>query len=92
LVTINGKLEIIELKIDTTVATDKIEHLLVESMPWKQLIVPKDKIVLFNLTYEVGSIPYVLFLDDKGKVITRSFGFDENTSGEYESIIAKYIK
>lgn len=31
-VTINGKLEIIELKIDTTVATDKIEHLLVESI------------------------------------------------------------
>lgn len=66
--------------------------LFVESMPWKQLIVPKDKVELFNLTYEVGSIPYVLFLDDKGKVITSSIGFDENTSEENESIIAKYIK
>jgi thiol-disulfide isomerase/thioredoxin len=81
----------------TSVSTDENRAswkaaLFVESMPWKQLIVPKDKIELFNLTYEVGSIPYVLFLDDKGKVITRSIGFDENTSGEYESIIAKYIK
>ena len=81
----------------TSVSTDENRAswkaaLFVESMPWKQLIVPKDKIELFNLTYEVGSIPYVLFLDDKGKVITRSIGFDENTSVEYESIIAKYIK
>ena len=81
----------------TSVSTDENRAswkaaLFVESMPWKQLIVPKDKIELFNLTYEVGSIPYVLFLDDKGKVITRSIGFDENTSGEYESIIARYIK
>ena len=81
----------------TSVSTDENRAswkaaLFVESMPWKQLIVPKDKIELFNLTYEVGSIPYVLFLDDKGKVITRSIGFDENTTGEYESIIAKYIK
>jgi len=62
-----------------------------ESMPWKQLIVPKEKTELFNTLYEVGSIPYVIFLDNKGKVITRSIGVDANTQEEYNTIIHKYI-
>jgi thiol-disulfide isomerase/thioredoxin len=62
-----------------------------ESMPWKQLIVPKEKTELFNTLYEVGSIPYVIFLDNKGKVITRSIGVDANTQEEYKTIIHKYI-
>ena len=62
-----------------------------ESMPWRQLIVPKEKTELFNTLYEVGSIPYVIFLDNKGKVITRSIGVDANTQEEYNTIIHKYI-
>lgn len=62
-----------------------------ESMPWRQLIVPKKKTELFNTLYEVGSIPYVIFLDNKGKVITRSIGVDANTQEEYKIIIHKYI-
>jgi thiol-disulfide isomerase/thioredoxin len=62
-----------------------------ESMPWKQLIVPKEKTELFNTLYEVGSIPYVIFLDNKGKVITRSIGVDANTQEDYKTIIHKYI-
>jgi thiol-disulfide isomerase/thioredoxin len=62
-----------------------------ESMPWRQLIVPKEKTELFNTLYEVGSIPYVIFLDNKGKVITRSIGVDANTQEEYKTIIHKYI-
>jgi len=46
---------------------------------------------LFNTLYEVGSIPYVIFLDNKGKVITRSIGVDANTQEEYNTIIHKYI-
>jgi thioredoxin-related protein len=62
-----------------------------EGMPWRQLIVPKDKAELFNIIYEVGSIPYVIFLDDKGKVITRRIGVDAKTQEEYKTIIHKYI-
>lgn len=80
----------------TSISTDETRtswkvSLFVESMPWRQLIVPKEKKELFNTLYEVGSIPYVIFLDNKGKVITRSIGVDANTQEEYKIIIHKYI-
>ena len=63
-----------------------------EKMPWKQLIVPQNKTELFNTFYEVGDIPYVIFLNKKGNVIGRSIGIDANTEEEYKSIIDKNIQ
>ena len=65
--------------------------LFIERMPWKQLIVPNQKMDLFKSVYEVGSIPYVIFLDSNGRVIARSIGIDDDTYREYEKVISKYI-
>lgn len=63
-----------------------------EKMPWKQLLVPKQKKDSFNTALEVGSIPYVLFLDDKGNLISRTIGVDASSFNEYKSIIEPYVK
>jgi thiol-disulfide isomerase/thioredoxin len=62
-----------------------------EKMTWPQLIVPIEKMTTFKSTFEVGAIPYVVFLDGQGKLITRSIGVDVNTIEEYKSIIKKYL-
>ena len=84
------ELSIVSISIDEDIISWK-RALNSERMPWRQLIVPKEKTELFNTLYEVGSIPYVIFLDNKGKVITRSIGVDANTQEEYKTIIHKYI-
>lgn len=64
----------------------------VENMKWRQLIVPTEKINKFNILFEVGSIPYVLFLDPQGKLLNRFIGYDKNSIAEYTKIIESKLK
>lgn len=63
-----------------------------EKMNWKQLLVPQAKKEVFNNLFEIGSIPCVLFLDGKGKLISRTIGLDANSLEEYKKIINQYLK
>lgn len=64
----------------------------VVNMNWRQLIVPAEKKDIFNAKFEVGSIPYTLFLNSNGKLLSRFIGYDKNSFGEYKKIIDNDLK
>jgi thiol-disulfide isomerase/thioredoxin len=86
----NG-LSITSISIDNTKESWQ-NALKVENMSWRQLIVPSGKINKFNTTFEVGSIPYIIFLDSGGKLLKRFIGYDKNSIGEYTQIIKNRVK
>lgn len=63
-----------------------------ENMIWPQLIVPDEKRQSIKSRFEVGSIPYILFLDNKGKLIYRSIGIEKESFEKYKKIIDNYLK
>jgi len=58
-----------------------------EKMNWNQLIVPFEKMDEFKTKFEIGSIPVVIFVNNQGKVITRTIGVDVNSSQQYRTIL-----
>ncbi|MEO6838805.1 MAG: TlpA disulfide reductase family protein [Ginsengibacter sp.] len=64
----------------------------VENMSWRQLIVSAEKKAIFNTKFEVSSIPYTIFLNSKGKLLSSFIGYDKNSFGEYKKIIDDGMK
>jgi thiol-disulfide isomerase/thioredoxin len=87
----NKGLTITSISIDEN-KTNWIKALEEEKMDWKQLIVNTEQKEKFNKVLEVGSIPYVLFVDGKGNLINRTIGVDANSFEEYKKIIEKELK
>ncbi len=76
----------------TSISIDEIKKswqnaLKVENMSWRQLIVPTEKKDYFKTKFEVGSIPYTIFLNSRGKLINRFIGYDKNNISEYIKLI-----
>lgn len=69
-----------------------LKALQLENMPWVQLRVFGDKIQLFNDQLDVGSIPYIVFIDNQGKILYRTIGVTNDSFKEYQKIIEKYLK
>ena len=62
-----------------------------QKMSWRQFIVTQENLKNFNEKFEVGSIPYVIFLNNKGKLITRFIGYERNRINEYRKIIEENL-
>lgn len=63
-----------------------------EQMSWPQLIIPETGMQQIKEQFEIGAIPYTLFLDRNGKLITRFIGNDENTASQYEQVISTNLR
>lgn len=66
-----------------------LKALNLNKMSWRQLFVQSDRLKEFNTEYEVGSIPYVLFINDKGKLIKRFIGYNKSNFEEYKKILTQ---
>ncbi|MCC6286781.1 MAG: TlpA family protein disulfide reductase [Chitinophagaceae bacterium] len=62
-------------------------------MPWRQLLLPSS---LHSSGNEIlgfdGSIPTVLFFDNRGKLIEKIIGYDKNNLKRYLQIISRVIE
>ncbi|WP_164972701.1 thioredoxin-like domain-containing protein [Lacibacter luteus] len=86
-----NQLNIVSISIDDS-RKSWLSAVAAEQMNWPQLIIPENKRQQLKEQFEVGAIPYTLFLDSKGKLISRFIGNDQNTVLEYEQIINENLK
>lgn len=62
-----------------------------EKMPWKQLLISKELLTYSKEFFGYnGSIPTVLFVDNKGVIVKKIIGYDKNNSVEFRKIINQY--
>lgn len=63
-----------------------------EKMPWKQLLMTPEAMEfskeIFGFTQQV---PLTLFVDGEGETINSFLGYGEESTGEFEGIIAEYL-
>jgi thiol-disulfide isomerase/thioredoxin len=67
------------------------QALMIEKMPWRQLIVKKDQIERIENIFRFTSIPFIVFTDQNGKEIGRFADYDESAAGLYEELIKKHL-
>jgi thiol-disulfide isomerase/thioredoxin len=58
-----------------------------EQMPWRQLLVSPDKKLAVGNQFEVGAVPYTLFIDGKGKLIQRFVGIEKDSQEKYRKLL-----
>lgn len=88
----NPDFNIISISLDSE-KKDWLKALEKEEMPWMQLLLPlalkADQNDLFQFD---GSIPTTFFFDDKGRLLKKTVGYDEQLFETYQSIISEKIK
>ncbi len=78
-----NELNIVSISIDDS-RKSWLNAVAAEQMSWPQLIIPQTSMQQIKEQFEIGAIPYTLFLDSNGKLITRFIGNDENSASQYE--------
>jgi thiol-disulfide isomerase/thioredoxin len=63
----------------------------IDKVPWTQLIIPIQNMETFKNNYEINGIPYIIFTDRKGKLITRTIGSEKADFKTYTEIIEKQL-
>ncbi len=86
-----SELNIVSVSIDES-RKSWLSAVAAEQMNWPQLIIPESNRQHLKEKFEVGAIPYTLFLDSNGKLITRFIGNDGNIGLQYEQIINANLK
>lgn len=69
-----------------------LEAIEIEKMPWPQLIIPSEKLELIKARFEIAGIPYVIFTDSNGKLISRTIGSEKGDYELYKKLIEKNLK
>jgi thiol-disulfide isomerase/thioredoxin len=62
-----------------------------EDMPWEQLIVDSLSLSKIKSSFNISSIPLLIFSGNKGQEIARFTGYDPGEKDEYTPIIRKHI-
>lgn len=86
-----SELNIVSISIDDS-RKSWLSAVAAEQMNWPQLIIPESKMQQLKEQFEIGAIPYTLFLESNGKLISRFIGNDENSVSQYEQIINANLK
>ncbi len=86
-----SELNIVSISIDDS-RKSWLSAVAAEQMNWPQLIIPENKMQQIKEQFEIGAIPYTLFLESNGKLISRFIGNDENSVSQYEQIINANLK
>ena len=79
-------LAITSISIDTDPARWQ-EALKKEQMPWRQLIIPADRIESTENIFRFTSIPFLVFTDQRGVEIARFADYEESVLERYEALI-----
>ncbi|AYQ34027.1 TlpA disulfide reductase family protein [Runella sp. SP2] len=59
-----------------------------EQMPWKQLVMTDKTRIYANELFQFdGSIPTTLFVDNKGQIVEKFVGYDDNSLEKFEHLI-----
>lgn len=62
-----------------------------EKMQWRQLLlIGKEKIYYKELFNFDGSIPTILFINNQGKIVKKTVGFDEKNMEVFKDLLLKY--
>lgn len=63
----------------------------IEKMPWRQLMVNKDRVETVENIFRFTSIPFIVFTDKNGVEIGRFADYDESAAGLYEALIKEHL-
>lgn len=70
---------------------DWLKAVAIDKVPWSQLIISIEDMETFKNNYEINGIPYIIFTDKKGKLITRTIGSEKGDFKAYKEIIEKQL-
>ena len=62
-----------------------------EKMPWRQLLVNKERIETIENVFRFSTIPFIVFIDKNGIETGRFSDYDEQAAPAYEEIIKKHL-
>ncbi len=79
-----------------SVDTDRgiwVKALKKETMPWRQVILFDKQMIVSKQIFDFdGSIPIILFYDDKGNILKKMIGFNETNFVDIDKFIVKNLK